>query len=54
MWFAGVGLTMPLFDGFLTKAKVGQAKAQFQKVKGQKTAPGDRPFPFRSIIFTRP
>ena len=28
---------MPLFDGFLTKAKVGEAKAQFEKVKGQKT-----------------
>ncbi len=27
---------MPLFDGFLTKAKVGEAKAQFEKVKGQK------------------
>lgn len=36
MWFAGVGLTMSLFDGFLTKAKVGEAKAQFEKVKGQK------------------
>jgi outer membrane protein TolC len=36
MWFVGVGLTMPLFDGFLTKSKVGEAKVQFQKVKGQK------------------
>ncbi|OGP88490.1 MAG: hypothetical protein A2156_03450 [Deltaproteobacteria bacterium RBG_16_48_10] len=36
LWYAGIGLTMPLFDGFLTKAKVGQAEAQFQKVKGQK------------------
>lgn len=36
MWFAGVGLTVPLFDGFLTKAKVGEAKAQLEKVKGQK------------------
>ena len=36
MWFAGVGLTLSLFDGFLTKAKVGEAKAQFEKVKGQK------------------
>jgi len=35
-WYAGVGLTVPLFDGFLTKAKAGQAEAQFQKVKGQK------------------
>jgi outer membrane protein len=36
VWFAGVGLTMPLLDGFLTKAKVGQAEAQFKKIKGQK------------------
>jgi outer membrane protein TolC len=27
---------MPLFDGFLTRAKVGQAEAQFQKIKSQK------------------
>ena len=27
---------MPLFDGFLTKAKVGQAEAQFQKTRSQK------------------
>jgi outer membrane protein TolC len=36
MWYAGVGLQMTLFDGFLTKAKVGEAKAQLEKVKGQK------------------
>jgi outer membrane protein TolC len=36
MWFVGVGLTVPLFDGFLTKAKIGQARAQFQKAKGQR------------------
>jgi outer membrane protein TolC len=36
LWIAGVALTMPLFDGFLTKAKVGQARAQLEKVKGQK------------------
>jgi outer membrane protein TolC len=35
-WFGGVGLTMPLFDGFLTKARIGQARAQLEKVKGQK------------------
>jgi outer membrane protein TolC len=35
-WYLGVGLTMPLFDGFLTRAKVGQAEAQFQKIKSQK------------------
>jgi len=35
-WYLGVGLTMPIFDGFLTKAKVGQAEAQFQKVRGQR------------------
>jgi outer membrane protein len=34
--YGGVGLTMPLFDGFQTRAKVGQAEAQFEKVKGQK------------------
>ncbi len=36
VWYAGVGLTMPLFDGFLTKAKIGQARAQYEKGKGQK------------------
>jgi outer membrane protein len=36
VWLAGIGLTLPLFDGFLTKAKVGEARAQFEKVKGQK------------------
>lgn len=35
-WYAGIGLTLPIFDGFLTRAKAGQAEAQFQKVKGQK------------------
>ncbi len=35
-WYLGVGITMPLFDGFLTKAKIGQAEVQFQKTKGQK------------------
>ena len=35
-WYLGVGVTMPLFDGFLTKAKIGQAEVQFQKTKGQK------------------
>ena len=36
VWYAGIGVTMPLFDGFLTRAKIGQAEAQFQKIKGQK------------------
>ena len=35
-WYLGIGITMPLFDGFSTKAKIGQAEAQFQKTKGQK------------------
>jgi len=35
-WYLGVGMTMPLFDGFLNKAKIGQAEVQFQKTKGQK------------------
>ncbi len=35
-WYLGVGLTMPLFDGFSTRAKVGQAETQFQKIKSQK------------------
>ena len=35
-WYLGIGITMPLFDGFSTRAKVGQAEAQFQKTKGQK------------------
>jgi outer membrane protein len=35
-WYLGVGITMPLFDGFSTRAKVGQAEAQLQKVRSQK------------------
>jgi outer membrane protein len=35
-WYAGIGLTMSLFDGFLTRAKIGQAEAQFHKIKNQK------------------
>ena len=35
-WYLGIGITMPIFDGFLTKAKVGQAEAQFQKTRSQK------------------
>lgn len=35
-WYLGIGITMSLFDGFSTKAKIGQAEAQFQKTKGQK------------------
>jgi outer membrane protein TolC len=35
-WYLGIGITMSLFDGFSTKAKVGQAEVQFQKTKGQK------------------
>ena len=36
VWSGGVGLTLPVFDGFLVKAKVGQARAQWEKAKGQK------------------
>ena len=36
VWYLGIGVTMPLFDGFLTRAKVGQAEAQFHKTMGQK------------------
>lgn len=35
-WYAGIGLTMPIFDGFATKAKIGQAEAQLLKAKSQK------------------
>jgi outer membrane protein len=36
VWYLGIGITMPLFDGFSTRAKVGQAEAQFHKASGQK------------------
>jgi outer membrane protein TolC len=36
VWYVGVGVTLSLFDGFLTRAKVGQAEAQFQKIRGQR------------------
>ena len=36
VWWAGIGLSLPLFDGFQRRAKIGQAEAQFQKIKGQK------------------
>lgn len=36
VWYAGVGFTVPLFNGFQTRAKIGQAEAQFEKTKGQK------------------
>jgi outer membrane protein len=36
IWWAGIGFTVPLFDGFQRRAKIGQAEAQFQKIKGQK------------------
>ncbi len=35
-WYMGVGLKIPIFDGFLTKAKIGQAETQFLKVRTQK------------------
>jgi outer membrane protein len=35
-WYAGIGIHLPIFDGFLTKARVGQAEAAFQKIKTQK------------------
>jgi len=36
-WYAGIGITMPIFDGFSTRAKVGQAEVQFNKAKAQKS-----------------
>lgn len=36
-WYAGIGITMPIFDGFSTQAKVGQAETQFLKAKSQKS-----------------
>jgi outer membrane protein len=36
VWYLGIGITMPLFDGFLTRAKVSQAEAQFHRTSGQK------------------
>jgi len=36
VWYVGIALTMPLFDGFSTKAKVAQAEIQSQKVRSQK------------------
>ena len=35
-WYLGIGLKMPLFDGFLTKARVGQAESQFLKARTQR------------------
>lgn len=35
-WYLGVGLKIPIFDGFLTKAKIGQAESQFLKAQTQK------------------
>lgn len=35
-WYAGIGIHMPLFDGFQTKARVGQAEAAFHKIKSRK------------------
>lgn len=34
-WTVGIGLRIPLFDGFLTKNKVAQARAQLAKIKEQ-------------------
>jgi outer membrane protein len=36
VWYLGIGITMPLFDGLSTSAKVGQAETQFLKASGQK------------------
>ncbi len=35
-WYAGVGIHFPIFNGFLTRARVGQAEAAFLKMKNQK------------------
>ncbi|MGD0919484.1 MAG: TolC family protein, partial [Thermodesulfobacteriota bacterium] len=36
VFYAGIGITLPLFDGFSTRAKVSQAETQFHKANGQK------------------
>ncbi len=35
-WYAGIGIHIPIFNGFLTKARVGQAEAALLKIKNQK------------------
>lgn len=35
-WYLGIGLKIPIFDGFLTKAKIGQSESQFLKAQTQK------------------
>ena len=35
-WLAGVGMELPLFDGFLTKNQIREAKARLEKLKHQK------------------
>ena len=37
MLYGGIGFTVPLFDGFQTRARIGEAEAQFEKMKGQKS-----------------
>jgi len=34
-WTVGLGVELPLFQGFLTKNQVGEAKARLEKLKGQ-------------------
>lgn len=36
VWYAGIGFTVPLFNGFQTRAKIGQAEAQSEKTREQK------------------
>ncbi|MGQ9509585.1 MAG: TolC family protein [Thermodesulfobacteriota bacterium] len=35
-WYLGIALKVPIFDGFLTRAKIGQAESQFLKARTQK------------------
>jgi len=35
-WSIGVGMELPLFDGFLTRQKVAEAKARLEKLREQK------------------
>jgi CzcA family heavy metal efflux pump len=41
-WAAGVGVTLPFFDGFLTQAKITKAKAQVQEAKANLEDIGDQ------------
>jgi len=41
-WDAGVSMSIPLFDGFSTKAKVDEAKARYAKAKLQRQDVGEQ------------